>query len=450
MGKFKRIYYLGGFVILVLLAGTGCSNNNDAVATLKEQAAKDLSAAKEQAKRDLTVVKEQAEKDLIDAEKKAQKEIAKAREQTKVDEHIATLELEKVRKQAVADRAAAKKAERELSIVKKLSEGNLAATRKVAKEQLEAVKKKAAFDLAVLQEKVDKQIAAARADVTTQLQSIKSTPAMVYVKGGEFNMGFEGVATPEHKVTLSPFYIAKFETTYKLWIEVKSFASTNGYAFHLQGRAGTPWAPAMAGNNQPVTDICAWDALVWCNAYSEMEGFEPVYKTADNAVIRDSRHSNAGNLQAAVFDRSAKGFRLPTEAEWEYAARFRNKGDFAPGDFASGASANSSDIKATSEVAWFPFNSPAPNNHPQPVGSKKANHLGLHDMSGNIYEWCWDRQDPYQALPQKNPVGFKAGGQVLRGGSFGHGNNDLRSSHRISSNPVNFSVNVGFRCARSH
>jgi formylglycine-generating enzyme required for sulfatase activity len=433
MNEFKRIYCLGGSVILLLLAGTGCSSNNDAIAAVKEQAAKDLSAAEEKAKMD-----------LIAAEKKAQKEIAKAREQAKADEHIATLELEKVRKQAVADRAAAKKAARELFIVKKLSEGNLAATKKVAKEQLEAVKKKAAFDLATLQEKADMQIAAARADVTTQLQSIKSTPAMVYVKGGEFTMGFEGVATPEHKVTLSPFYIAKFETTYKLWLEVKSFASANGYTFHLQGRAGTPWAPAMVGNNQPVTDICVWNALVWCNAYSEMEGFEPVYKTADNTVIRDSR------IHAAVLDRNAKGFRLPTEAEWEYAARFRDKGDFAPGDFASGASANSSDLKATSEVAWFPFNSPAPNNHPQPVGSKKANHLGLHDMSGNIYEWCWGRQDPYTALPQKNPVGFKAGGQVLRGGSFGHGNNDLRSAHRISSNPVNFSVNVGFRCARSH
>ena len=68
-------------------------------------------------------------------------------------------------------------------------------------------------------------------------------------------MGFAGVATPEHKVTLSPFYIAKFETTYKLWLEVKSFASANGYAFHLQGRAGTPWAPAMAGKTQAVSDI---------------------------------------------------------------------------------------------------------------------------------------------------------------------------------------------------
>jgi formylglycine-generating enzyme required for sulfatase activity len=430
MRKLSELYGLGGSVILLLLAGTGCSDHNKAAADNEKQAAEDLIA-----------VKEQAAKDLIAAEEKARK-LAKAMEQVKADESAAALELKKVKEQAAGDRAAAKKAMRELAVAKKLSEGNLAATRKVAQAQLDKVKEKAAFDLAALKAKTKEEIAAARAEVTTQIDSIKSTPSMIYVPGGEFTMGFEGVATPEHKVTLSPFHIGKFEVTFKLWLEVKSFGAANGYAFHQQGRAGTPWAPALPGNNQPVTDICLWDTLAWCNAYSEMEGFEPVYKTADKAVIRDSRYPNA------VFDRNAKGYRLPTEAEWEYAARFRGKGDFSPGDFASGASANGSNFKATSEVAWFPLNSPAPHNHPQTVGSKKANHLGVHDMSGNVYEWCWDRQDPYQDQPQKDPVGTKAGGHVLRGGSFGH--SDMRVSHRISSNPVNFSVNVGFRCARSH
>ncbi|MFP6874601.1 MAG: SUMF1/EgtB/PvdO family nonheme iron enzyme [Verrucomicrobiales bacterium] len=437
MKRFPGICCVGGSVMLLLLTATGCSDHNEAIAAVKTQAAKDLLA-----------VKEQAAKDLGAADEKAQRELAETREQAKAHQRAAALELEKVKQQATADRATAKKATRELAIAKKLSAGDLAATRKVAQAQLDALKEKAAFDWAALKAKTKDEIAALRAEVTTQIESVKSAPAMVYVPGGEFTMGFEGVATPEHKVTLSAFYIGKFEITYKLWLQVKSFASANGYFFHLQGRAGTPWAPAMPGNNQPVTDICVWDVLVWCNAYSEMEGFEAVYKTADNAVIRDSRHSNAGNLQAAVFDHNAKGYRLPTEAEWEYAARFRKKGEFSPGDFASGASANGSNFKATSEVAWFPLNSPAPHNHPQPVGSKKANHLGLHDMSGNVYEWCWDRQDAYQAQPQKDPVGTKAGGHVLRGGSFGH--SDLRCSHRISSNPVNFSVNVGFRCARSH
>ena len=442
MGKLSELYGLGGSVILLLLAGTGCSkNNNDEAAAVKEQAAEDLITVKEQAAKDLIAAKEQGAKNLSSAEEKA-RELAKAMEQVKADESAAALELKKVKEQAAGDRAAAKKAMRELAVAKKLSEGNLAATRKVAQAQLDKVKEKAAFDLAALKAKTKEEIAATRAEATTQIDSVKSTPSMIYVPGGEFTMGFEGVATPEHKVTLSPFHIGKFEVTFKLWLEVKSFGSANGYAFHQQGRAGTPWAPALPGNNQPVTDICLWDTLAWCNAYSEMEGFEPVYKTADKAVIRDSRYPNA------VFDRNAKGYRLPTEAEWEYAARFRGKGDFSPGDFASGASANGSNLKATSEVAWFPLNSPAPHNHPQTVGSRKANHLGVHDMSGNVYEWCWDRQDPYQDQPQKDPVGTKAGGHVLRGGSYGH--SDMRVSHRISSNPVNFSVNVGFRCARSH
>ena len=108
-------------------------------------------------------------------------------------------------------------------------------------EQLEAFKKKAALDLAALQEKVDKQIAAARADVTTQIDSVKSTPSMIYVPGGEFTMGFEGVATPEHKVTLSPFHIGKFEVTFKLWLEVKSFGAANGYAQNGQYEETSIW-----------------------------------------------------------------------------------------------------------------------------------------------------------------------------------------------------------------
>ena len=199
-----------------------------------------------------------------------------------------------------------------------------------------------------------------------------------------------------------------------------------------------------------MTEVSAWDVLVWCNAYSEMEEFEPVYKSLEGSVIKDSRHSNADVLAVAVFDRKAKGYRLPTEAEWEYAARFRDGGDTSPGDFASGALAKHTDIEATSEVAWFPSNCVAPHNHPQPVGLKKANPLGLHDMSGNVYEWCWDRQGDYPDVPQIDPAGSKKGGQVLRGGSYGHPTNDLRASHRLSSNPVNFSVNVGFRFSRSH
>ena len=237
--------------------------------------------------------------------------------------------------------------------------------------------------------------------------------------------------------------------TYKLWLKVRDYGIANGYFFHLPGRAGTPWAPALPGNAQPVTEVSAWDVLAWCNAYSEMEGVEPVYKTAEGAVIKDSRHSNAANLQSAVFDRKAKGYRLPTEAEWEYAARFLDGSDFLPGDFASGATGQHSDIEASSEVAWFPSNTAPPRNHPQPVGLKKSNPLGLHDMSGNVYEWCWDRKGDYPHQPQVDPIGSVKGHQVLRGGSYGHSTSDLRTSHRLSSSPVNFSVNVGFRFARS-
>ena len=334
-------------------------------------------------------------------------------------------------------------AENETELARELEKAEKRAAR-----DLEQAREKAAKDLAEAEKRSEEEIASLKAMAALQLVDANSTSSMVLVPGGEFTMGFEEVATPEHKVRLSPFFIGRFEVTYELWLEVRNFGTANGYFFHLQGRAGTPWAPALPGNAQPVTEVGAWDAMVWCNAYSEMEGRKPVYTSNEGKIIRHSRNSDA--LTTVVFDRKAKGYRLPTEAEWEYAARFRGLGESSPGNFASGAIKSVSDVAATDEVAWFSSNSFPPLNHPRPVGKKKPNRLGLHDMSGNVFEWCWDRMGQYPETPQTNPAGPDAGGRLLRGGSYGHGDKDLRASHRISSNPVNFSVNVGFRCARAY
>ncbi len=321
----------------------------------------------------------------------------------------------------------------------------LAAAKDQAAAELAAVKAQAAAELAAAREQAAAELDAVKRMAALKLAAFEVPPGMAFVPGGQFTMGFEGVATPKHKVTLRPFYMGKHEVTYKLWREVKSFADANRYVFQQPGGLATPWAAPTLEQTEPVNEVTAWDALVWCNAYSEKEGLEPVYKSTDGAVIKNAKDSGA--IEAAAFDQVANGYRLPTEAEWEYAARYRHGKEPSPGDHASGAGGPHTDSEATSEVAWFPANS---DNRPHPVGQKKANELGLSDMSGNVYEWCWDQYREYESTPENNPTGPRRGnGQVLRGGSFGNSTADLQCAHRLRSSPVNFSVNAGFRVARS-
>ncbi|GAH28594.1 unnamed protein product, partial [marine sediment metagenome] len=146
---------------------------------------------------------------------------------------------------------------------------------------------------------------------------------------------------------------------------------------------------------------------------------------------------------------AANGYRLPTEAEWEYASRYRDGSDWTPGDYASGATADYNDAGATGLVAWYFDNS---DSSTHPVGEKNANALGINDMSGNVFEWCWDwYAASYGDGPFTDPYGPDPAGthRLKRGGSWGGGAFNLQCAGRDNDFPYFEGSGFGFRPVRT-
>lgn len=266
-------------------------------------------------------------------------------------------------------------------------------------------------------------------------------PDMAHVPAGTFTMGrtkASGLAEfddelPTHSVTLTAaFYIGMYEVKQSEW-----FAVIGANPSHFVG-----------DTNRPVEMVSWYATLVYCNKRSMMEGLTPVY-----SISGSTDPANWGNIpttsnaawDAANCNWSADGYRLPTEAEWEYAAR----GATNTPDFLFAGDDN------VSAVSWYATNS---GNTTHPVGLKNPNGLGIYDMSGNVGEWCWDWYGAtyYSTSPSTNPTGPAMDAQhrhTIRGGSWFHQASSSRVVYRDWGTPEKDSPKVlnnrlGFRVVR--
>ncbi|OPZ97874.1 MAG: Serine/threonine-protein kinase pkn1 [Bacteroidetes bacterium ADurb.Bin408] len=224
---------------------------------------------------------------------------------------------------------------------------------------------------------------------------VKASPSftieMVLVQGGTFTMGCtseqgsdcDNDEKPSHRVTVSSFYMSKYEITQKQWMEIM--------------------------------------------------GSNPSYFKGDNLPVENVSWNDVQEFIAKLNEKTGRQYRLPTEAEWEYAARGGNK---SKGYKYSGSN-------TLSNVAWYGDNS---GNTTHPVGSKMPNELGLYDMSGNVWEWCGDWDGAYGSSAQTNPTGPPSGSdRVDRGGSWHSYARYCRVSNRGNGNPGYRYYGIGFR-----
>jgi formylglycine-generating enzyme required for sulfatase activity len=207
-----------------------------------------------------------------------------------------------------------------------------------------------------------------------------------------------GDEKPEHLVTIGAFCIGATEVTQDQYASVMGANPSE-----------------FKGGDLPVENVTWLDAAAFCNKLSELEGLTPVYRPAGGEDL--------------IEDRDANGYRLPTEAEWEFAA------------------AGVPSSENVDRVAWYSGNS---GMRPRPVGEKAANALGLYDMAGNVWEWCWDRYGVYSSGEQRDPRGPSSGGyRVGRGGAWSSGPSLLRATGRCGFAPVERCGDMGFRLARN-
>ena len=282
-------------------------------------------------------------------------------------------------------------------------------------------------------------------DEVCSVCSLYTPEGFVLVSAGTFNMGSNSGQEnnkPVHEVTITkPFYMGKYEVTQA---EYESVIGTN--PSNYQGNENLS-AEGEVQENRPVESVSWYDVIVYCNKRSLAEDLTPCY------TIKESVNpSDWGNVPTSVnvswntvkCDFSANGYRLPTEAEWEYAAR---AGDSTVDKLTY---SGTSDLDKLGDYAWYGVTESVKTHE---VGKKLPNAFGVYDMSGNAWEWCWNWfTGSYDTESEggSDPTGVELGStRIVRGGWAKNEGDYCAVSYRNGNKPFNSASSIGFRVVRS-
>jgi formylglycine-generating enzyme required for sulfatase activity/TolB-like protein len=249
----------------------------------------------------------------------------------------------------------------------------------------------------------------------------------VRIEGGTFTMGSPESEPnrfdwdePQHQVTVGSFYMGKYEVV----------MGTNPSNFK--------------GAKRPVEEVSWYEAIEYCNRRSEREGLTPAYTINKVQVDPNNKNDNDSVKWLVTWNKNANGYRLPTEAEWEYACRAGLTSPFNTGSNITTSQANYNGNNPYNNNAKGTFREKTTD-----VGSFAANRWGLYDMHGNVGEWCWDWFGEYSMAAQIDPIGGVSGNyRMVRGGSWVQGGQYLRSAMRYSEKPSFRIGDSGFRLVR--